>query len=109
MECLVSFVLLLVFLLLLFFLWREVKVATPTFEQLLGLFRESPSRTEKTFWGLIIFARSRFGFGSIFVPVSCAGFACVATICSDLNLPLVRQLLLDFYAFLERVLARPDR
>jgi len=110
--CLIVFLGFVGFLFLFFRLWRNTDLsAGPTpksAKEAFALFRHASNWHQRLF---VVFLCSPFlmrtGFGAVLISVATAGFASIAAICGNLDVSVlreVRQILLDFYAFVERLL-----
>ena len=93
-------------------LWRETNLSKnpspKSAKEALLLFRKASDWQERL---LILFLCSpaliRGGFGAGLITIATAGFASFAAICSSLDVAVlkeIRQMLLDFYNFIERLM-----
>lgn len=113
--CLAAFLSLLGLLFLFYCLWRNTDFSTgpmpKSAKEAWDLFRKARNWRER---GFVIFLCSpifvRAGFWTVLAAIATSGFWGVAVICSNFDasaLKELRQILLDLYAFIERLM-RPS-
>lgn len=105
LACVIAFVFFVLVILVFVLLWLTVKFPTPTLRQVMDLYWAASTWHERV---IVVYLTSliflKAGFFAFLATFSAAGFACLGAICSPSSLPVLRQILLDFYAFFERLL-----
>jgi hypothetical protein len=106
-ACLCTFIIFLIFLCVLFYLWRQIPPAGLPAGKAFELLMKA-NNWKETAAILFLFSPNflRTGIGGIIVAIAGSGFAALGAICGGFGieeLKEIRKMLLDFYDFVERL------